>query len=106
MPTSEPGWLFATASAARVPWNEESANWPDIGVAAFHSTQHTAERGLVSHTKRRRKVTPKQFFDTEGEPFPYTRLDEFSGVEHQRDAYRMAEEDERVDSCPTQSSAT
>jgi len=45
-------------------------------------------------------MTPKQFFDTEGEPFPYTRLDEFSGVEHQQDAYRMAEENERVDKLP------
>lgn len=45
-------------------------------------------------------MTPKQFFDTEGGPFARTRLNEFSGVEHQQDAYRMAEEDERVDKLP------
>jgi len=45
-------------------------------------------------------VTPKQIFDTEGVPFPCTRLDEFSGVEHQQDAYRTVEEDEQVDKLP------
>jgi tetratricopeptide (TPR) repeat protein len=45
-------------------------------------------------------VTPKQVFDTGGRPFACTRLDEFSGVEHQQDAYRMAEGDERVDRRP------
>jgi len=46
------------------------------------------------------EVTPKQVFDTEGVPFPCTRLDEFSGVEHQQDAYQTVEEDEQVDKLP------
>ena len=45
-------------------------------------------------------MTPQQVFDTEGAPFACTRLDEFSGVEHQQGAYRTAEEDEQVDKLP------
>jgi hypothetical protein len=45
-------------------------------------------------------MTPKQFFGTGCGPFPCTRLDEFSGVEHRQMLTAWLEKGERVDKLP------
>lgn len=41
-------------------------------------------------------MTPLRFYDTAGEPFPYTVLDDRSGIPHERGNYTMASESDSV----------
>lgn len=45
-------------------------------------------------------MTPKQFFDDEGNPFPSTYLDDRAGVRHAQGGYELAEGKQRVDRLP------